>query len=82
MGGDRAAALGALVQFPGMPGIGRLARTQAHLRGFAFWDSHGSAYLSTVLAEGNGLRPRDSLNRYTIELACEPASVEFRVLTV
>ena len=37
-----AAALGALCQLRRMPAVGRLARSQPHLRGFAFWDSHVS----------------------------------------
>ena len=41
MAGDRAAALLTLRQLGTMPSIGGLARAQAHLGGFAFWNSHG-----------------------------------------
>jgi hypothetical protein len=42
---DAAAALGALAQLGGVEAVGRLARAQAHLRGFAFWDSHGVSWI-------------------------------------
>jgi len=38
---DAAAALAAFAQLAGVPAVCGLARAQAHLRGFAFWDSHG-----------------------------------------
>ena len=34
------AALGATGKLRRMPVVGSLARAQAHLRGFAFWNSH------------------------------------------
>lgn len=34
------AALRALGKLRGMPAVGGLASAQAHLRGFAFWNSH------------------------------------------
>ena len=37
-----APALRTFGQLGGMPTIGRLARAQSHLGGFAFWNSHGS----------------------------------------
>ena len=43
MGRDRAAALTAFAQLSRMPAVCRFARAQAHLRGFAFWNSHGEA---------------------------------------
>ena len=39
---DGAAALRALVQLRRLPAMRRLARAQAHLRSFAFWNSHKS----------------------------------------
>ena len=38
---DSAAALAAFAQLAGVPAVCRLARAQAHLRGFAFWGTHG-----------------------------------------
>ena len=38
---DGAAALRAFVQLRRLPAKGRFARAQAHLRGFAFGNSHG-----------------------------------------
>jgi hypothetical protein len=43
MGRDRAAALTAFAQLSRMPAVRRFARAQPHLRGFAFWNSHGEA---------------------------------------
>jgi hypothetical protein len=40
VGRDPAPALAAFAQLAGVPAVGGLARAQAHLRGFAFWDSH------------------------------------------
>jgi hypothetical protein len=41
MRGQRAAALAALVHDRCVPAVGGFACAQAHLRGFAFWNSHG-----------------------------------------
>jgi hypothetical protein len=40
VGRDRAAALRAFAELRRVPAVRRFARAQAHLRGFAFWDSH------------------------------------------
>jgi len=37
---NRAATLRAFIQVRRMPAVRRLARAQAHLRRFAFWNSH------------------------------------------
>ncbi len=38
---DSAATLRALCELRTMPAVGRFASAQAHLGGFAFWNSHG-----------------------------------------
>src|SRR6185369_7684623 len=43
VGRHRAATLRAFIQVQRMPAVRRLAGAQAHLRRFAFWNSHGCA---------------------------------------
>jgi hypothetical protein len=51
MRGDRASALGAFVQLRGDPAMRGLARAQAHLGGFAFWNSHTSGLGKQEISE-------------------------------
>ena len=51
MRGDGASALGALVQLRGDPAMRGLARAEAHLGGFAFWNSHTSGLGKQEISE-------------------------------
>ncbi len=51
MRSDRASALGAFIQLRGHPAMRGLARAQAHLGGFAFWNSHTSGLGKQEISE-------------------------------
>jgi hypothetical protein len=58
-----AATLRALIQVRRMPAVRRLARAQAHLRRFAFWNSHGRRLRKHGFCEKQPGRLRDLLQK-------------------
>ena len=61
----RAATLRAFIQVRRMPAVRRLARAQAHLRRFAFWNSHGKRLRKHGFREKQPGRLRDLLQKVT-----------------
>jgi hypothetical protein len=66
---DSAAALRAFIQVRRMPAVRRLAHAQAHLRRFAFWNSHGRRLSKHGFREKQLGRLRDLLQGYIVTTA-------------
>ena len=68
MRGDRAPTLRAFIELRRLPAMRRLAGAQAHLRGFAFGNSHKGKQESRDFAKnkGAGFRFQDSERKTTL----------------
>ena len=80
---DRAAALRAFIELRRLPAMRCLARAQAHLRGFAFWNSHKSGsgkqeIRKRQMAQGSAVRSGCLASAARILEYCERAAIYLR----